>query len=197
MSLTDAIQNALTEAATVVTNLRADGAGVARLAEAAERLAEVFQGDGRVLICGNGGSACDAMHFAEEFTGRFRKDRRALSAIAIADPAHLTCTANDFGFDEVFARAIEAHARAGDAVIVLSTSGNSANILRAIEAAGARGCVTLAFLGKAGGEARGRCDFEWIVAGETADRIQEGHMLLLHTLIECIERRLFPDLYAD
>jgi D-sedoheptulose 7-phosphate isomerase len=144
----------------------------------------------KVLICGNGGSSCDAMHFAEELTGRFRSDRAPLPAIACADVGHITCTANDYGFDEVFARWVRALGSPGDVLIVLSTSGNSANILRAIDAAKSKGVRTAALLGKDGGAARGRCDHEVIAPGATSDRIQEIHMLVLHTMVEAIEAGL-------
>jgi D-sedoheptulose 7-phosphate isomerase len=153
-------------------------------------------GGGKVMACGNGGSACDAMHFCEELTGRFRKERPALAAIACIDPGHITCTANDYGFDQIFSRWVEALGRTGDVLIVLSTSGNSPNIVNAINAAKDRGMVTAAFLGRDGGQCQSLADHEWIVPGEQSDRIQELHMLLLHVLVEAVERRLFPANYA-
>ncbi len=172
-----------------------DAAGIERIAIVAQQLAECFESGGKALICGNGGSSADAMHFAEELTGRFRKERPALPALACTDPGHITCAANDYGFENVFSRWIEAHGRRGDVVIVLSTSGNSENIVRAVAAAEDQGCRTVALLGKGGGKLVGRCDFEWIVAGEQSDRIQEVHMLILHALIEGVERAMYPDLY--
>jgi D-sedoheptulose 7-phosphate isomerase len=178
-----------------------DRAGVERIAIVAQTLAECFESGGKVLICGNGGSSADAMHFAEELTGRFRKERTALPALACTDPGHITCAANDYGFENVFSRWVEAHGRRGDVVIVLSTSGNSENILRAVNAAKDQGCRTIALLGKGGGKLAGECDFEWIVVGgadgadEQADRIQEVHMIILHALIEGVERVMYPDLY--
>ncbi|MBL8764359.1 MAG: SIS domain-containing protein [Phycisphaerae bacterium] len=145
---------------------------------------------GTILICGNGGSACDAAHFAEELTGKFRADRPPLAALACTDPGHLTCVANDYGFERVFSRWVEALGRPGDALIVLSTSGRSKNILRAIESAKALGLITVALIGRDGGELRGRCTHEVLVPGEASDRIQELHMLILHVLVERIEQVL-------
>ncbi|MBL8991137.1 MAG: SIS domain-containing protein [Phycisphaerae bacterium] len=154
-------------------------------------LAACLRDGGKVLICGNGGSACDAAHFAEELTGRYRADRRPLPAIACTDTGHITCTANDFGFEQVFARWVTALARKGDCLIVLSTSGNSANIARAVESARAADCRVIALLGKDGGRIRGVADIEVIVPGATSDRIQELHMLILHAWVESIEVSLF------
>ncbi|MBX3402276.1 MAG: SIS domain-containing protein [Phycisphaeraceae bacterium] len=167
---------------------RAHAANVDRLADV---LAERFRAGGKVLACGNGGSACDAMHFCEELTGRFRSDRPPLAAIACVDPGHLTCTANDFGFENVFSRWVEALGRKGDVLVALSTSGNSENVLRAVDAARRAGMSIALLLGRAGGKLRGRGDFEWIVPGEAAERIQELHMLILHVLVESVERRMF------
>lgn len=164
----------------------------AKLERFAEAVADLLRAGGKVMACGNGGSACDAMHFCEELTGRFRRERPALAAIACIDPGHLTCTANDYGFDQVFSRWVEALGRKGDVLIVLSTSGNSPNIVNALEAAREREMVTAAFLGRDGGQCQSLAEFEWIVPGEQSDRIQELHMLLLHVLVEAIERRLFP-----
>jgi D-sedoheptulose 7-phosphate isomerase len=160
-----------------------------------EKFAEAFQKGNKLLICGNGGSACDAMHFAEEFTGRYRQDRRALPVIHLGDSGHVTCVANDYGYEEVFARGVEAYGKKGDWLIGLSTSGNSKNIIRAFEKAEEQGLHTLALLGKEGGLLKGRCHYELIIPGKTADRIQEVHMTILHILIEGVERILFPENY--
>ena len=199
-SLTSWAAREFADARGMIDAVLSDAKCIERVEVVAERLAQVFAEGGKVMACGNGGSSCDAMHFCEEFTGRFRFNRPALGAIACVDPGHLTCTANDFGYDEVFSRWVEALGRAGDALVVLSTSGNSRNIARAVDAAKERGLVTIGLLGKGGGELRGRCDFEWIVRGPTddagvekptfADRIQEVHMLILHVLIGVVERRL-------
>jgi D-sedoheptulose 7-phosphate isomerase len=145
---------------------------------------------GKVLVAGNGGSASDAMHLAEELVARFEKNRRALAAMALCDPTVLTCAANDFGFESVFARQVEAFGNAGDVLIVFSTSGNSANILKAIEAAKARQLVTAAFLGRDGGKAKGMCDIELIVPATTSHRIQEGQKVLYHALCEWVDQRV-------
>jgi D-sedoheptulose 7-phosphate isomerase len=158
----------------------------------AELLHGVIEAGGKIMICGNGGSSCDAAHFAEELTGRFRADRRPLPAIACTDVGHITCTANDYGFDHVFSRWVAALGRPGDALILLSTSGNSNNIAEAARAGREQRMTTLALLGKNGGALRGRCEYELIVPGATSDRIQELHMLVLHILVEGIEARLAP-----
>ncbi len=161
----------------------------------AEELAKIFQNGGKVLIAGNGGSNCDALHFAEEFTGRFRGNRRALPAIAISDSSHITCVGNDFGFEYIFSRGVEAYGQNGDLFIGISTSGNSPNIIKAIEQAKEQGLKTMALLGKNGGKLKGQCDFEFIIPGETSDRIQEIHMMILHIIIEGVERIMFPENY--
>jgi D-sedoheptulose 7-phosphate isomerase len=146
---------------------------------------------GKLLTCGNGGSAADAMHLAEELVGRYRKRRRSLPAISLnADPTLLTCIGNDYGFDEVFSRQVESLAGKNDLLICFSTSGNSPNILRALDAAKANGVKSAALLGNDGGKAKGRADFEIIVASSDAGRVQEAHTLLLHALLEVIEREI-------
>lgn len=159
----------------------------------AKKIVTIFESGGKLLICGNGGSACDSMHFAEEFTGRFRQTRRALPVIALTDVGHLTCVANDFGFDKVFSRGVEAYGKKGDLLIGLSTSGRSQNIICAVEQAKKQGLTTCLLLGKNGGLCKGMADFEWIVPGQSTDRIQELHMLVLHVIIECVERLMFPE----
>jgi len=161
----------------------------------ARHIADAFSAGSKVLICGNGGSACDSMHFAEEFTGRYRKDRKALPVISLTDPSHITCVANDFGFDQIFSRGVEAYGNDGDIFIGLSTSGNSQNVINATKAAQERGLFTILFLGKDGGKLAGQGDIEFIVPAQTSDRIQELHMAVLHIIIEGVERLLFPNLY--
>ncbi|MFR9019451.1 MAG: D-sedoheptulose 7-phosphate isomerase [Fusobacterium sp.] len=161
----------------------------------AEELAEAFTNGNKVLICGNGGSNCDALHFAEEFTGRFRKERRALPAIAISDSSHITCVGNDYGFDYIFSKGVEAYGKEGDMFIGISTSGNSGNVIKAVEKAKELGMKTVALLGKDGGKLKGMCDYEFIIPGKTSDRIQEIHMMILHIIIEGVERIMFPENY--
>ena len=159
---------------------------------ASQLIAECFTKGGKLLIAGNGGSLCDAMHFAEELTGQFRYARKALPAIALSDPGHLSCTANDMGFDFVFARAIEALAKPEDLFIALTTSGNSINLFKAMLTAQKKGLKTITFLGKTGGKLKGMSDLEWVVSGfEFSDRIQEAHMTAIHIIIEQVETLLF------
>ena len=166
--------------------------GLKFIESAAWAVIDCFKNGGKLLIAGNGGSLCDAMHFAEELTGYFRKKRPALPAIALADPGHLTCVGNDTGFNEIFSRGIEAHGNHGDLFIVLSTSGNSENLIRATTVAKEKNLQVITFLGKTGGALKGMGDFEWIVSGfEYSDRIQEAHMAAIHIIIEMVEQELF------
>ncbi len=192
----DFVRAAFSEAAATLTAFLEDPAclaGVERFAQAAH---ETVQRGGLLMSCGNGGSMCDAMHFAEEWTGRFRSDRRAIAAVAFSDPSHLTCIANDFGYDEVFAREIEAYGKPGDLAVLLSTSGNSPNILRAAQVAKQRGVTTVGLLGKGGGKLLPLVDIPIVVPrAQTSDRIQEIHIKVLHIAIEAVERRMFPENY--
>ena len=160
-----------------------------------QELALAYKNGKKSLIAGNGGSNCDAMHFAEEFTGRFRKDRRALPSISISDSSHITCVGNDYGFDFIFAKGVEAFGQEGDFFFGISTSGNSKNIIEAVKMAKEKKLKTVALLGKDGGKLKGVCDYEFIIPGETSDRIQEVHMMILHIIIEGVERTLFPENY--
>jgi len=159
------------------------------------RIAKCFSEAGRLLSCGNGGSMCDAMHFAEELSGRFRQDRVALPAMAMSDPAHLTCVANDWGFERAFARGVEAWGRAGDILMVFSTSGNSRNIVAAAETARSRGLTVVGLLGRDGGAVSALCDEAIVVPAHDSGRIQEVHIKIVHFLIEGIERVLVPTNY--
>lgn len=159
---------------------------------AARLIADCFRGGNKLLIAGNGGSLCDAMHFAEELTGIFRHKRKALPAIALSDPGHLTCMANDVGYHDVFSRAVEALGREGDVFVALTTSGNSLNLVQAVPMAKSMGLKTISFLGKSGGKLKGISDLEWIIDGFSySDRIQEAHMTAIHIIIEMIEHELF------
>jgi D-sedoheptulose 7-phosphate isomerase len=197
MSTEGQIRGALEEAVDVLAATLANDA----FQDAADRFVDLahttLEAGGTLYSCGNGGSMCDAMHFAEEWTGRFRADRRALPAVSFSDPSHLTCIANDFGYDQVFARMVEALARPGDLLVVLTTSGNSPNIVAACEAARARDVRVVGLLGKGGGPVRELCDAALVVPlATTSDRIQEIHIKVLHAVIEAVERRLFPANYA-
>ncbi len=189
MHLPDLIRAELTEARSVLDQFLADDANLARIAQAAELVAASLNNGGKVLTCGNGGSLCDAQHFAEELSGRYRQDRRALAAIALTEASHMTCVANDFGFEFVFSRFVEALGRPGDVLLAISTSGNSPNILRAAEAARAAGLKIIALTGKDGGQLAHHCDVEIRVPHfGFADRIQEVHIKAIHIMIMLIEK---------
>jgi len=152
---------------------------------------KTLRSGGKILTCGNGGSAADALHLAEELVGRYRNTRRALPAVCLnADPTLLTCIGNDFGFEEIFSRQVEGIAGKNDVLICFSTSGNSPNILRALDAAKKLGLTTITLLGKGGGKAKGRAEIELIVASDDTARIQEAHTLILHALLERIEQEM-------
>lgn len=160
--------------------------------KSSQMIAEAFNRGNKVILAGNGGSLCDAMHFAEELTGFFRKKRKALPAIALSEPGHITCTGNDLGFEWIFSRGVEAYGTAQDIFVGLTTSGNSPNIIHAFDTAKERGLSTIAFLGKDGGKLKGVADLELIVGGFlTSDRIQEAHMAAIHLIIEQVEELLF------
>lgn len=165
---------------------------------AARAMSLSLQQGGRIFSCGNGGSLCDAMHFAEEMTGRYRKNRPAYSAIAISDPSHIACVGNDFGYEYVFSRYIEAHGRVGDVLLAITTSGTSRNVCRAAEVAKKKGMIVVALTGRDGVRLTDEIADIAIVtpAGHWADRVQELHIKCIHILIELIERKLSPENYA-
>ena len=188
-TLPDLIHAELAEARAVLDQFLAEPAHLARIAEAAEVMAHSLRNGGKILSCGNGGSLCDAQHFAEELSGRYRHDRRALAAIALTEASHMTCVANDYGFEFVFSRFVEALGRPGDVLLAISTSGNSPNILRAAEAAKAAGMLVVSLKGKDGGKLADLSDVEIRVPHfGFADRIQEIHIKVIHILILLIEK---------
>ena len=192
----DAIRSSLEEARAALENLLADDAVLGQIAAAADTLVESFENGGRVFSCGNGGSMCDAAHFAEELTGRYRKDRPGFAAIAINDPGHITCVANDFGYEEIFSRYLESHGRMGDLLLALSTSGTSPNVLKAVAAAEKLGMLTIGLTGQADSPLAKQAGITIVTpAGDYADRVQELHIKVIHLLIELVERKLCPENY--
>jgi len=191
------IIDSLKIAQSTITNFINDNKNIEQIDEISNLIATTFTKGNKIIISGNGGSAADAMHFAEEFTGRFRNDRRALPVIAIPDSTHLTCVGNDYGFDKIFSRQIQAFAKQNDIFIGISTSGNSQNIIEALKVAKENKMITLGFLGKNGGNLQGLFDHEIIIPGETTDRIQEMHMMIFHIIIEMTERKMFPKNYQQ
>ena len=189
--LKDHIKYSYLAAYETVKNFVEKDENIEKTLKVAEELAEAYKKGNKSLIAGNGGSNCDAMHFAEEFTGRFRKDRKALPSLSISDSSHITCVGNDYGFNFIFAKGVEAFGKEGDFFFGISTSGNSQNIIEAVKMAKEKGVKTVGILGKL----KGMCDYEFIVPGETTDRIQEVHMMILHIIIEGVERILFPENY--
>lgn len=189
-------QNALMQSLETLQAFMSDEQNLKNIESAAKSIADSFENGGKVLSCGNGGSFCDAMHFAEELTGRFRKDRRALPALAMSDGSHMSCVANDFGYDMVFAKYVEGFGQAGDCLLAISTSGNSPNVLKAVELARSKKMNVIALTGKSGGKLAELSDTSFIVKSQVTDRIQEVHIKIIHMLIEGIERQLFPEHYA-
>lgn len=186
----ESMERALSEAASALDRFRTAPATLVAMEQIAAVIADAFSERRRLLTCGNGGSLCDAMHLAEEFSGRFRQDRAPLPAIALSDPAHMSCVANDYGYEHVFSRQVEALGHPGDVIVLLSTSGNSPNCVRAAEAARKREMVVIGCLGPQGGRVGPLCDIVLSAPCEGSDRIQELHMLALHAIIESVEGRL-------
>lgn len=185
----------LSEASKTLETFMTDLKQIKKCQQFSDLLIKTYQNQGRVFSAGNGGSHCDAMHFAEEMTGRYLKDRRPLGALALGDPSHVTCVSNDYGFDYIFSRQLEGLARTGDTFIGLSTSGNSANILEAFKKAKSLGLNTVALLGKTGGQAKELADLSIVVPSNNSGRIQEIHIKIIHTVIEVVERAIFPENY--
>ncbi len=190
------IENSLREAQIALDMLVQNMQSMRDIADAASTIIAAFEGKGRVFSCGNGGSMCDAMHFAEELTGRYRLDRAALPAIAIGDASHMSCVGNDLGYEQVFSRYLEAHGRSGDCLLAITTSGTSKNVIRAVRAAKALNMKVIALTGRRNPELEALSDvYVCTPGGQFADRVQELHIKVLHILIELIERHFFPQNY--
>lgn len=191
------IRSSLQEAHSALNALLANPEALAGIEQAAALLIATFEAKGRVYSCGNGGSMCDAMHFAEELTGRYRLDRAALPALAISDASHMSCVGNDYGYEHIFSRYIEAHGRPGDCLLALTTSGTSKNVVRAARVAKEQGVKVIILSGKQAPELMALSDvYLCTPGGQFADRVQELHIKVLHILIELIERHFFPANYA-
>lgn len=191
------IKTALEEGKKAIDHLIQDEITLARLEKAGRLMVQCFKKQGRVFSCGNGGSMCDAMHFAEELSGKFRLERPALAALAISDPAHLSCVANDFGYDEVFSRFIMGHGKKDDILFAISTSGKSPNIIKAAEQAKNQGMHVISLTGKPQSLLSQKSDIDICTRSMTpySDRVQELHIKCIHILIELVERELFSPQY--
>ncbi|HQH40970.1 MAG TPA: D-sedoheptulose 7-phosphate isomerase [Bacteroidales bacterium] len=191
LTLQPLIRKSLEEARQVLDRFLADEKNLHHIELAGKVMAEAITAGHKIISCGNGGSMCDAMHFAEELSGRFREDRRAVAAISISDPSHITCAANDYGFESIFSRYVEAIGQKGDVLLAISTSGRSGNVIKASEIAKEKGMKVVALTGKTGGELAGIADIEIRVDHKGySDRIQEIHIKVIHILIEIIEMHL-------
>lgn len=190
------IQSALNDSYKTLDSFLSAKGNIESIDKAVRLFISALEGEGRILSCGNGGSMCDSMHFVEELTGRYRKDRRPLSAISMGDPSHITCVANDYGYDHIFERHVEAWGRKGDTLLAISTSGNSPNVLLACEKAKSIGMNIVALTGKTGGKLKDIADVSLIVESPITDRIQEVHIKCIHIFIEGIERHFFPEHYS-
>ena len=189
MNSNQRIQQHFEEAAQVLERVRHDESLIQSIAQSGQRLIETLANGGKIISCGNGGSMSDAMHFAEELSGRCREDRPGLAAISCSDPSHITCVGNDYGFDQIFSRFIQALGKQGDALVAISTSGNSPNVLNAARAARALGMTVIGLTGRGGGELTALCDVQVSIPWEGyADRVQEMHIKVIHAWIDQIER---------
>lgn len=190
------IKASLEEASNTLTSFINNAEQLEYIQTAIIYLVATLKNNGRIFSCGNGGSMCDAMHFAEELTGRFRKNRKPLAGVAISDPSHMSCVGNDYGYAEIFDRYLQAHAREGDCLVAMTTSGTSKNILKAIQTAKEIGLKVIVLTGRHNDELKNMTDVCIVAqAGQWADRVQEMHIKILHIFIEGIERNLFPENY--
>lgn len=187
----DFIVQRLRESIQIKEQIIEDETLIRNVSDLTSRLIKVIRDGNKLVLCGNGGSASDALHFAGEIVGRFQKERNAWSAVVLnADVATMTAIANDYGFDDVFARQAEGHVRQGDLFIGISTSGNSENVLRAVRVAKKKGAVTAAFLGKDGGKIKDEVDYPIVVRCENTARVQESHICIIHIICEMVEESL-------
>jgi len=194
--VTNYILHGLNEAHETLSAVMSDSQLIKNFEEATNVLVEAFKSNQRVYSCGNGGSMCDSMHFAEELTGRFRKDRSPLPATAISDPGYISCVSNDFGYDHIFSRYLEGWGNKGDVLVAITSSGNSPNVIKAVELAKTKGIKTIALLGKGGGKLKDMVDIPLVVPfTKNTDRVQEIHIKLIHLFIEGVERQIFPENY--
>jgi D-sedoheptulose 7-phosphate isomerase len=185
------IENNLNEAQRILQEFISEPKNIEAIEKAGKLLSESIKKGNKIISCGNGGSMCDAMHFAEELSGRFREDRKALPAISISDPSHLSCVGNDYGYDKVFSRFIEALGNKGDVLVAISTSGNSVNVINAINTAKEKGMNVIGLTGKDGGKMAKLCDIEIRAPhSQYADRAQEIHIKVIHSLIHFVETGL-------
>ncbi len=185
------IKDNFNEAEKILKQFIADEKNINAIANAGKTLVTAFENGSKVISCGNGGSMCDAMHFAEELSGRFREDRKALPAISISDASHITCVGNDYGFDKIFSRYLEALGKKGDVLLAISTSGNSENVINAIKVAKEKGMIVIGLTGKDGGKMATLCDIEIRAPhSQYADRVQEIHIKVIHSLIGIVEESL-------
>ena len=188
----DTIRSQFLEAQEVLTSFISDDANILAIENAGALIVNSFKQKGKLMSCGNGGSMCDAMHFAEELSGRFRNNRPSLPALSISDPSYMTCVINDYGADAVFSRFIEGMGFPGDVLIAISTSGNSKNVINAAQTAKSKGMMVIALTGKTGGELAALADVEIRAPhSEYADRVQEIHIKVIHSLIHYIELNMF------
>lgn len=187
----ESIKQHFLEAQNVINKFLSDDENFRKIEEAGRILTESIKKGNKIISCGNGGSMCDAMHFAEELSGRYRNDRRALAAISISDPSHISCVGNDYGYPYIFSRMVEAIGQPGDVLFGISTSGNSENVLNAIEAAKNKGMKVIGLTGKDGGKMASLCDVEVRAPkSDYADRAQEIHIKVIHSLIDFVERNI-------
>lgn len=188
----DIIRANFTEANKLLNEYISNEANWINLEKAGNIMVSAIKEGKKIISCGNGGSLCDAMHFAEELSGRFRGDRPSLPAISISDPSHMSCVTNDYGYDAVFSRFVEGLGNQGDVLLGISTSGNSANVIKAAEAARSKGMKIVALTGRTGGKLASLCDIELRAPlSDYADRAQEIHIKIIHSLIHYIELQMF------